>query len=218
MKSNLQDIDLIERFLNNEMNQQELNIFNMRLEADPSFNRLFFEINHLIDGIRYSGRHSALEEKLDKLEKSLPFKKKPENKRLTRVISIQHRLLRQKWVAAAIITPLLISSLLILHLNRTYPPSDLFSDYFTYYDNQSGGVLRGDNDQEQLQNALIFYDREEYEEALKRFDQIAVSETNKLIIWMYAGNIHLGMGNTEKAIPMFEGIIHEKKGFIMQAK
>ena len=218
MNSYYQDIDLIERFLKNELDQREMELVNTRLGTDSSFNRLFSEMNHLINGINHTGKYSTLEEKLGKLEKALPSKKKREINVETTIIPAWDWILQNKRRVAAMISPLIIASIVIIHLNTPKTPSDLFSTYFDYYDSQGGYIYRGDTDKKQLQRAFWLYDQGEYEEAQKIFDRIPINDENKIIIWMYAGNAHLGQGNTGNAIPMFQRIIRENTGFVIQAK
>jgi len=218
MKNNHKDIDLIERYLNKNLTQDEREVFNRKLEADLEFNRLFFEMERFIKGIHLSAQNTTKEEKLSNLEKALPIKKKQENKEEIPVIPMWGWLIQYKTVIAAVITPLILVSIVIFNLKTSNDPLPLFNQYFTYYDNQGSGILRGDKDEELLQTALLLYDRGKYLESLQIFDQIKINEKNNKTIWMYAGNANLGQGNTSKAIPMFESIIQHNTGFVLQAK
>ena len=75
MKNSYEHIDLIERYLYDDMTKEELEEFNEKLRKDPEFNKLFYEMDHLLEGIRQSAKHGTVEEKLAKLEYSLPFKR-----------------------------------------------------------------------------------------------------------------------------------------------
>ena len=72
MKNIDEHIDLIERYLYDDLTQEELEEFNDLLRQDAEFNKLFYEMDHLLDGIRRSAKQTTVEEKLANLEKSLP--------------------------------------------------------------------------------------------------------------------------------------------------
>ena len=78
MKSIDEHIDLIERYLYDDLTQEELDRFNDLLSQDAEFNKLFYEMDHLLDGIRRSAKKTTVEEKLARLEEALPFKSKPD--------------------------------------------------------------------------------------------------------------------------------------------
>jgi len=74
MKNIDEHIDLIERYLYDDLTQEELEEFNDLLRQDTEFNKLFYEMDHLLDGIRRSAKKTTVEEKLARLEEALPFK------------------------------------------------------------------------------------------------------------------------------------------------
>ncbi len=69
-----QNINLIDRYLQNKLTNTELAMFNQMLQEDREFEKLFFEMDQLIAGIRFASRTSTVEEKLSRLELSLPLK------------------------------------------------------------------------------------------------------------------------------------------------
>ena len=78
MKNIDEHIDLIERYLYDDLTQEELEEFNDLLRENTEFNKLFYEMDHLLDGIRRSAKQTTVEEKLARLEEALPFKSNPE--------------------------------------------------------------------------------------------------------------------------------------------
>ena len=73
MKNINEHIDLIERYLYDDMTHEELEDLNELLKTDAEFNKLFHEMDHLTEGIRRSAKKTSVEEKLAKLEKALPY-------------------------------------------------------------------------------------------------------------------------------------------------
>lgn len=76
MKSIQEHIDLIERYLTDNLSQAELDEFNRLLQEDNEFNRLFYEMDLLVEGVRRSSRLTSVEEKLATLEQALPYRMK----------------------------------------------------------------------------------------------------------------------------------------------
>jgi uncharacterized protein YqeY len=56
MKTNNKDIDLIERYMDEKLDSEELARFNKKLDTDPAFHRLFVDMDRLVEGIRLSAR------------------------------------------------------------------------------------------------------------------------------------------------------------------
>ena len=73
MKNIDEHIDLIERYLYDDLTQEELDDFNELLRKDPEFNKLFYEMDQLLDGVRRSAKKTTVEEKLARLEEALPY-------------------------------------------------------------------------------------------------------------------------------------------------
>jgi len=73
MKNINEHIDLIERYLYDDMTHEELEELNELLKTDSEFNKLFHEMDHFTEGIRRSAKKTSVEEKLAKLEKALPY-------------------------------------------------------------------------------------------------------------------------------------------------
>jgi tetratricopeptide (TPR) repeat protein len=73
MKNFDEHIDLIERYLYDDLTQEELEEFNGLLQKDSEFNKLFYEMDNLLEGIRRSAKQTTVEEKLARLEEALPL-------------------------------------------------------------------------------------------------------------------------------------------------
>ena len=72
MKKINEHIDLIERYLYDDMTREELEEINELLKTDAEFNKLFHEMDHFTEGIRRSAKKTTVEEKLANLEEALP--------------------------------------------------------------------------------------------------------------------------------------------------
>jgi len=218
MKNIDEHIDLIERYLYDDLTQVELDEFNDLLREDPEFNKLFYEMDHLLDGIRRSAKQTTVEEKLARLEEALPEKtESKEQVRILPVISFKDFKNNYKMAIAATLSLLLVSTIVITNLNSNKNPDDLFVQYFKTYEN-IGGIERGKSDVERLQYAMIEYDKGNYERSIQIFEQIEISDENKFEIWLYGGNAYLSLNRLNEAKNSFNNIIEANFEFVNDAK
>jgi len=218
MKNFDEHIDLIERYLYDDMTQEELEEFNGLLRKDPEFNKLFYEMDHLLEGIRRSAKLTTVEEKLARLERSLPHKEKSiESEVSASVIPIWGFVKNYKMAIAASISLIFAVTIVFTNIKRSKSPDELFTEYFTEYESING-VVRGKNDIEKLQYAMIAYEQANYEKAINIFEQIVVTDENKIQIWLYSGNSYLILNHVNEAKACFNNIIEANIGFEMDAK
>jgi tetratricopeptide (TPR) repeat protein len=240
MKNNYEHIDLIERYLYDDMTKEELEEFNVKLRKDKEFNKLFYDMDHLFEGIRRSARQTTVEEKLAMLEKSLPAKEDASEKEdATPVIPIFSTVTRYKtaftavfstivdhkyrMASAAAFTMLIVATFILFNIVNNTSPDAIFAQYYQPFENQGSGlrgseIEKGDINKNLLQDALSEYDNGNFSEAASIFDRITVNDENKNSVWMYGGNAYLNEGQMEKAKKMFQNIIEEDAGYIVYAK
>ncbi len=69
MKDQENHIDLIDKYLKNELSEEELLQFEGKVIEDESFGQLLNEMNTLVEGIKLSASKTTLDEKLNRLDK-----------------------------------------------------------------------------------------------------------------------------------------------------
>ena len=69
MKDQENHIDLIDKYLKNELSGEELLQFEGKIIEDESFGQLLNEMNTLVEGIKLSASKTTLDEKLNRLNK-----------------------------------------------------------------------------------------------------------------------------------------------------
>jgi tetratricopeptide (TPR) repeat protein len=153
------------------------------LDNDMEFGKYFFEIDQLVSGIRYSARTSTLEEKLEKLEQSLPLmdlvtaERKPSYGWLQRIneqLNEFFDILSLKWaltttqvklalsgVAASVVT--VMTALLMIF--RTPSPDALFLNNFAVPLFDDFSITRGND------NINISYEKRLFETAMLKYNQ-----------------------------------------------
>lgn len=219
MKNTEKNIELIEKYLDDRLDEKELSEFNNLLNTDPEFNQLFFDMDLLVQGIRKSARKTSVEEKLDRLEQILPVNKSVNETQETIIRRFWNGALEYKYAIAAVFTLLVVAAVVVNRSShKTMDPSALMAQYFVPYENVGNGIVRGNNNVQQLQQALMAYDRGNYRKTIELFESIPVTDENSIQIWMYGGNAYLATGNIKKAEESFKNIIEKNTGFVIQAK
>lgn len=234
MKKNNEHIDLIEKYLYDDMTQEELKELNELLRTDAEFNKLFYDMDHLLEGIRQSAKRTSVDEKLATLEESLPPKYEApvipiwrSASNYTGAITAAFSVVvdyKYRTAIAAAFTLLIVATLVLFNTVNQGSPATLFQTYFTPFENNGYGTFRGDKgevsnkNEALLMEALDAYDKENFSEAAGLFDQITINDENKIVVWMYAGNAYLYEGQTEKAKEMFQNILNEETSVEVPAK
>ena len=225
MKNIDEHIDLIERYLYDDLTQEELGEFNDLLRENAEFNKLFYEMDHLLEGIRRSAKQTTVEEKLDRLEGSLPSKEKSiDSEGSAPVIPIWDSIKNYKMSIAAGFTLFVAAAILFLNIPNNNSPANIFSEYYVPYENLYSRTLRGDDEKtenpeaELLRQALSEYDKANYAGSIEIFNKISDNSEHKISLWMYKGNAYLHEGEVESAKILFQKIINENAGFEIYAK
>ncbi len=221
MKDNKDHIDLIERYLDEDLTREELEMFSRKLKEDTEFSQLYYEMDRFVEGIRRSASQTSMEEKLARLEQSLPVKKNQSEGSGTQVRRLWRGVRDYKYAIAASISVLIAAA--IIFFNPFYSgkmgPVQLADMYFEPFENAGGGIKRSaDEEKELLQEALLAYDQGNYVSAIGLFNEIPVTDENRLEVLMYAGNAYLATGQTAQAKEMFTNIIEDNMGLVIQAK
>ena len=148
MNKELLNIELIDSYLQNKLSKEEMEVFNRKLAEDHEFERLFFEMEQLVAGIRFSASKTTVEEKLARLAHYLPVKdesrsKEKHNARFFNVIAESfNAFLNELSLKTAIsvnharlavfstVCILIFSIVLLFSLLRTPSPNVLFADNY----------------------------------------------------------------------------------------
>jgi len=220
MKTNNKDIDLIEKYLDDNLDPEELALFNERLDRDPGFRRLFVDMDRLVEGIRLSARKTTLEEKLANLEKSLPFQKSGREDAGIPVISMWEWVNKYKMATAAVISMLFIATFLLVTQDFTSDPAKLYVANFEPFENFEPGIERSleKTDLNLRQQAFFYYDQGNYEEALNLFKQLNREDNDPVSLWLYMGNAYMALNDTQSAIPLLHQVVDINSGFVVHAK
>src|SRR5258706_4991533 len=149
MSDPINDIQLIEKFLEGKMTAEEKKEFEKKLTQDQSLNAMMTDMNLLVEGIKMSAAQTSREEKTDRLkffneineiEKHTSFDiAAPE----ARVIPMY----RKPWILSAAASVLLLVAFTAYFMREQTPLNEkLYVAYFELFDSPGSGLTRGNNE------------------------------------------------------------------------
>lgn len=205
------DIELIEKYMDQELSEAEQSEFDSRLQTEKEFQKDFERIKLLIEGIRYSGSKSSIRSKIEHLEATLPDIEigSPDRSQISRGQLLKY---------AASFALILVSAWLFRDLILKPDYEEIYTANFEPYLNTGSGVVRGSGETrspEQL--AYAAYDADNFSEAVQQFNAL-LSKKDDAAMRLYLGNALLAMGEVESAKQQFLTLLDNEAGLIVQAK
>ena len=215
MNKTEQNINLIDRYLQNKLSTEDLAMFNQMLKDNIEFEKLFFEMDQLIAGIRFSSRTSSVEEKLARLEQSLPLESSPGSvkntgnlfDRITETINLYLEDLslkialtvnQVKLALSGVAATILITLLMLINFQQTQSPDVLFVSYFKPPVYENFGTTRGASDQAKdpvkikFNDAMTNYNEKNYETAITILNTLPEEKLSaEMILYKAIVNIRL---------------------------
>src|SRR6185369_9266575 len=136
MKEPINDIQLIEKFLEGRMSDDEKREFENKLKLDQSLSAMMTDMNLLVEGIKMSASQSSKEEKSDRLKF---FNEINEIEKNAFEISANDvkiiPMYRRPWALAAAASIVLLITLTFYFLREQTPINDkLYTAYFEPFD------------------------------------------------------------------------------------
>ncbi|NJM24862.1 MAG: hypothetical protein HC859_04440 [Bacteroidia bacterium] len=201
MSNQEQDIELIEKFFDDELTGTQSESFRKRLEQDDDFNRLFQREKLLINGIKFNAIESNLHYLKD-LETKLQHKKQG---------------FAYKWPLAIAAAVALFVVAYVTLFNTSDPSDKLFEAYYKPYPNVFEPTVRGDNAANARTQAFQAYDQGNYAAAAAGFEQL-LAEKKEPGVLLLLGNSNLMLGKTEEAKNNFTILSNDFDELDIQAK
>lgn len=202
MNKIVQNTELIDRYLRDQLSDDELAMFNRKMKEDHEFEKLFFEMDQLVAGIRYSSRTSTVEEKLERLEKSLPLMRAvPQHQNIINnffntlteklnqllddlSLRIAMTITQVKLALSGVAATILVALALLISFQRTLSPGVLFTsnlklpEYENFGATREAGVQNTDPVKARFDEAMVKYNLKDYESALAIINTIPAEQRN----------------------------------------
>jgi len=206
-------VEEIDRFLNLELNEEELSSFETEMSNNPDL-VAELELHKEIDSALQEQDIIGLREKLDRISKDIIKEKRKERSFIAR---IPYSRLAAATIAASLI--LLISITSLLSRNKTTSEQELYSEFFQPY--EATGIFRSNNNMldNKLSLALHEYSQANYTEAINLFDQVLKADNSNPVSNFYQGMSYQELGKYENAIGSYNQVIQaENNLFVEQAE
>src|SRR5258706_6334650 len=219
MKDQINDIRLIEKFLEGRMTTEEKKDCENKLAKDQVHNDMMNDLNLLVDGIKMTASQSSKEEKLDRLKffteiNEIEKHAGKESAMQAKVVPMY----RQPWVLSVAASLLLLVALTYYVTREQTPLNEkLYTAYFEPFDSPGSGLTRGNSEVTLKTKAYEAYDNGNYKVAAQLFEQI-IKEKEDAIAQLCLGNSYLEQNDFAKAEKIFTDMLDKHTELITQAK
>ncbi|MCF8233902.1 MAG: tetratricopeptide repeat protein [Bacteroidales bacterium] len=201
-------LELIDRYLNQDLRGNELSEFEKMLSNNPWFRK---EVN-----LHKEINAALLEKDIMKLRnelKSIQAKQRTSRNKIIRMFPPNRYLFGSIAAAASII--LIIGGILLFSKGDHVSNNSLYSNY--YNPEEAITIVRsgGNTEDITLKEAMMAYQDKNYESAIELFSQ----EPQNNLAKFYMGLSYMETGNSKKAIELFNELIsHQENLFVEQAE
>lgn len=180
------DIDLVERYFDNELSETETLTLNERLKTDLDFRHMFEQEKALIGSIRASGLRRDLQHLRD-VEKEIDRNRSEGTPSMIRP---------WYYAAAAALVILVVATVFLMPARET--PEQLFQAYFQPVTNAFETSKRGASESSERPAAYQYYDAKNYPMAAEMFGEL-LAENQEPEALLLSANANLAIGNTDVA-------------------
>jgi tetratricopeptide (TPR) repeat protein len=203
MNHPLPDIELIERYFDNTLTEEETHHLKDRLKKDFEFQKLFDREKLIINTVRFEGAKKDLEF-LRGIERSMGEERTPYT--------------RKPWYYYAVAASVALIALALWWRPSTQEkPEALYTAYFQPHPNVFEPTLRSQSEQTLRSQAFQAYDQGNYERASSLFSELT-KENNDAGVLLLLGNSNLILGKTDVAKQNFRDLISFSDDLDLEAK
>lgn len=195
------DMDLVERYFDDELSADEKAMVEARVHHDAIFRKIFEDEKMLIGAIRFEG-----------IRKNLEFLEEKE-----RALSSQRRFFipgRWLYLSAAACVGAIALFLAKPWVNKS---DRLFEAYFTPYPNLFETTMRGSGQSTEATEAYQAYEQEDFEKASTLFEKLS-GENPSAGMLLLLGNAQLTLGKTQRAKATLTDLINNYNTLDVEAK
>lgn len=223
MNQEISKYNQFDRFLGDQMTNEEKNQFQEKLVGDNDLLQEFEEYKALIGSVKELEKEQFRNQLLDRgrniIEQEYVDTQNQETS--TKVRSLwQQKYFKWAAVAASIII-LLVPASTYFYTNMIFP-NQLFNQYYSPYENVVAPTVRGGEGEQktiEMQQSLQSYTATNYQQAIVDIREFIDDNPKwKNDVALYLGISYLETGNTAKAVQTFQDIIKAENQFDDQAR
>lgn len=193
------DIALIEKYLRKELGEDERQKVEERLLSDASFQQKMKWHEDFMDVVR-EDRNKEIKSFLKEVEEEKIFltSKDKSSKNNTKIVQLKWI----RWAAAVLVIGFVTWG---VWSQFSFNPQNLYTEHFTTYPNDLVRVERSSEGTDPLQNAFVAYQDNDFDSAIRQFDQLLVSTPSDNLLFFKAVS-HLSKEDIELATNIFEDL------------
>lgn len=205
MTRKLKYSQLIDRFINGEMNEDELRWFGKELQSNAELSgelRLDKDIDNIL-----------LDEDVVEFRRKLisVFNESKQIEATTKIVRMQPR--RWQLVAAAAIAVLMIAGgAILLTQQRSYTAEKLFSMY--YDTDRTIELTRSGN--ANIVEAILKFQQKDFQGASLLFAEILDRDSSNIAVWFYNGISYIETNRIDDAVKAFRYIVDDKNNLYVE--
>lgn len=199
-------LDLIDRYLNNQLSTSELAEFNNLIRIDTSFKKRFEEYKAKIL------QQKELSEKPEILSIEKEPLQKVSSEKVEKIRSTKKSvgsLKKMLWISAAALA-ILLAFFYFMNIDSNPNTQDLFDQNFKAYPNELVHIERGDENLNSLQKTMLKYQNGDFTAALIDFENILNTNPNNEIKF-YTAITHMAAGDSDQGLMIFRNLAMDKQ-------
>lgn len=204
MSDSTKNIELIERYFDNEMTDEEKVQFHHQLKSDLALKHLYDREHLLVNTIRFGAAKNHLDF-FKELEKSLPD------------VEVARKNITWPFYAVAASVLILIAAGVYIFTTQDPNVTELYSQNFTPYPNVFEPTVRGEVTMTERKLAFQKYSEGDYQQAVQLFSALLNEKREPEIVFLL-GNAHLSLGKTEDARNNFNEVIRSSPTLVGPAQ
>ncbi len=203
-----QNFHLIEKYFQGKLSQDELQLFNEKLQKDSAFEQEFRDMKLIRDAVKETSRTRALDI-LQNAEANLT------NQETTKINVSMKRLVS---IAASLLIVATVSYFAFSGGTGALTGEEIVANYYEVYPNL-GGPVRGETSEIITLSARAYnaYDIEDYSTSADLFSSL-LNEEKTVKNYFYSGIANLEAGNLDAAKNNFNTVLNNFSGFNEQAQ
>lgn len=188
-------IDKIEAYLRDELPGDERAAFKLEIANSPELRRQLV-LHQKLEQTFSDQEARRLEETLTQITGEYL------NKSRVRTLTTQ-----RWWFAAAAAVAILVT-FIALYPSHSLAPEEVYGEYYELYSSQPFAPNNRGGEKDSVRSLIrVAYDAGRFDEALGLMDEIEVSQDLSIMKEFYSGICYLELGDSEKALEVFDRII-----------
>ncbi len=208
MKKQINYSKLIDKYINGEMTEDELKLFENELKINPQL-KAELELHKKIDNAIINDDLANFNKKINDIHSEYTS-----SKVVHKTKYIQKNI--YYLVAAIIILLIAIVSIIYFSYNNKLSDTEIYSMYFKPYETINKRSAETINADDIYLNALHNYDKANYAKAIELFSQLFKQDDSNMAAYLYAGISLMETNNFSEAKKSFQTIINNNDIYYIQ--